>query len=258
DKGVARKPSTRAVIAVRRLAVVGLALLAVGCVTPVGVTPVDVQEAYRLQYENVLAADRPSEASKAVLRRLGLLDRFADDPAGVIAELHNGLPPTGGEDRLFALAALSFLQAQRTGDRSYFLASAVYAYALLFPEGSDVQLPRSDPRVRLAYDLYNQGLARGLSGVALAKTAQFSDEETLPEVHLESGTYALPFGQLVVDLDPSGLSWGGYRLARFVSTTDLKVRGLRNRYWHPGLGASLAASLAPGEASTKAIGAERI
>src|SRR5262249_41616411 len=107
-------------------------------------------------------------------------------------------PPTGDEDRLFALAALSFLQAERTGDRSYFLASAIYAYALLFPEGSDVRLPRSDPRVRLAYDLYNQGLARGLSGPAPVRTAQFSDDETLAEVHLESGTHVLPFGKLVV------------------------------------------------------------
>jgi pimeloyl-ACP methyl ester carboxylesterase len=36
------------------------------------------------------------------------------------------------------------------------------------------------------------------------------------------------------------------------------VRGLRNRYWHPGLGASLAASLAPGDASAEVIGSERI
>src|SRR5262249_49477649 len=72
------------------------------------------------------------------------------------------------------------------------------------------------------------------------------------------GTHVLPFGKLVVDLDPAGLSWGGYRLERFVSTTDLKVRGLRNRYWHPGLGAPLAAGLAPGDPPTQAIGAERI
>jgi pimeloyl-ACP methyl ester carboxylesterase len=247
------------VSAVRRLVAVGLALLAVGCATPVGVTPVDVEVAYRLQYQNVLSAHRPSEPSKSVLRRLGILERFEDEPAAVIAELHQGLLPTGDEDRLFALAELSFLQAEQTGDRGYFLASAVYAYALLFPgRGAGVRLPSSDPRVRLAYDLYNQGLARGLSGVAPVKTAQFSDEETLAEVHLEPGTHALPFGQLVVDLDPAALSWAGYRLDRFVSTTDLRVRGLRNRYWHPGLGASLAASLAPGEASGKGVGAERI
>ena len=61
-----------------------------------------------------------------------------------------------------------------------------------------------------------------------------------------------------VTLDESGLSWGGYRLERFIPTTTLEVRGLRNRYSHPGLGASLAASLAPGTASAKVVGSERI
>ena len=224
---------------------------------------IDPQAGYRLQYANALAAERPSEPSKAVLRRLGLLDRFEDEPSTVLAELHRGLCPTGDEDLLVALAELSFLQAERTGDRGYILASAVYAYALLFPgQGAGVQLNRSDPRVRLAYDLYNQGLARGLTGpYGEAETGGTDANVTnvsSGEVRLEPGTRALPFGKLVIDLDPSGLSWGGYRLERFVSTTTLEVRGLRNRYWHPGLGASLAASLAPGEASAQVIGAKRI
>ena len=57
-----------------------------------------------------------------------------------------------------------FSTRERTGDREYFLASAVYAWALLFPgEAAGVQLQRSDPRLRLAYDLYNQGVAQGLT-----------------------------------------------------------------------------------------------
>ena len=50
-----------------------------------------------------------------------------------LAELHGGLRPADDDDRLFALAELSFLHADRTGDRAHFLASAVYAWALLFP-----------------------------------------------------------------------------------------------------------------------------
>ena len=80
----------------------------------------------------------------------------------MLAALHSGLRPTGDDDRLFALAELSFLHAERTGDRAYFLASAVYAWALLFPgDATSGQLQRSDPRVRLAYDLYNQGCRPG-------------------------------------------------------------------------------------------------
>ncbi|HYQ91443.1 MAG TPA: hypothetical protein VES89_05040, partial [Candidatus Competibacteraceae bacterium] len=141
-----------------------LALALCGCATPVGVEHVDTQTAYRIQTESALATGQPSEPSKRVLRRLGLLDRFEAEPAEVLADLHRGLSPKGDDDRLFALAELSFLQADRTGDRAYFLASAVYAWALLFPDdATGTHLQPSDPRFRLTYDLYNQAVAKGLA-----------------------------------------------------------------------------------------------
>ena len=245
------------IVPMSMLALVGLVLLAVGCATPVGVTQLGLQAGYRLQTESALSAGEPSEPSKTVLRRLGLLDRFEEQPETVLAELHRGLSPAGDEDRLFALAELSFLHAERTGDRGYFLASAVYAWALLFPgEAAGVQLQRSDPRLRLAYDFYNQGVAQGLTGSPENTPGAMTDETA--EVRLQPGTRTLPFGTMELTLDESGLSWGGYRLERFIPTTTLEVRGLRNRYFRPGLGASLAASLAPGAASAKVVGSERI
>ena len=245
------------------LGLAGLALIASGCATPVGVKPVDIQTAYRLHTESALSAGQPSEPSKTVLRRLGLLDQFDGAPGGVLAELHSGLHPTGDDDRLFALAELSFLHAERTGDRAYFLASAVYAWALLFPgDATSVPLQRSDPRLRLAYDLYNQAVAQGLTEPrhqdVTSHDAPTATSEGSGEVRLEPGVRQLPFGTLQVTLDESGLSWGGYRLDQFVSTTTLEVQGLRNRYRRPGLGAPLAASLAPGQASANVIGAERL
>ena len=231
-----------------------LALALSGCATPVGVKHVDTQTAYRLQTESALAAGQPSEPSKRVLRRLGFLDRFDAEPAAVLAELHRGLSPKGDDDRLFALAELSFLQADRTGDRAYFLASAVYAWALLFPDdATSTPLQPSDPRFRLTYDLYNQAVAKGLA----VDPGEGVDKDT-DEVRLASGVHKLPFGTLAVSLDESGLSWGGYRLERFIPTTALEVRGLRNRYHTPGIGVPLAASLAAGPASAKVIGSERL
>jgi hypothetical protein len=226
----------------RVLGLSGLALMISGCSTPVGVKHVDIPTAYSIQNVSALSADQPSEASKTVLRRLGLMDRFDTQPAAVLAELHHGLKPTADEDRLFALAELSFLHGQRTRERAHFLAAAIYAWALLFPgDTAGVQMQPSDPRYRMAYDFYNQGLAQG-----------FGSGGEDAEVRLQPGRYPLPFGSLAVGLEPSGMTWGGYRLDRFVPTTTLEVRGLRNRYRSPGLGAPLAASIANGPAS-KAI-----
>jgi len=243
---------------------IALVLVASACATPVGVKHVSVQTGYRLLTESALSAEQPSEASKTVLRRLGLLDRFDEEPGTVLAELHAGLGAAGDDDRLFALAELSFLHAERTGDRAHFLASAVYAWALLFPGDATtgVQLGRSDPRLRLAYDFYNQAVAQGLTeprdeGDA-SGGAPTGTSEGAGEVRLEPGARKLPFGTLQVTVDESGLAWGGYRLEHFISTTTLEVRGLRNRYRIPGLGASLAASLAPGAASAHVLGAERL
>jgi pimeloyl-ACP methyl ester carboxylesterase len=249
-----------------RLAAVGLAvaLVAAGCATPVGVSRVDPQAAYRLHTVSALSEGEPSEASKMVLRRLDLMDRFKKEPAAVLAELHAGLAPTGDEHRLFALADLSFLHGERSGNRAYFLASAVYAYALLFPGGEQpTPLHQSDPRLRLAYDLYNQGLAQGLAATdpmgGTGKLGTGGQRGKHAEIRLDAGTRTLPFGTLALTLDETGLTWAGYPLEHFVSTTTLDVRGLRNRYRRAGIGAPLAASLADTTADTKKpIGAERI
>jgi len=234
------------------LGLAGLALVLSGCATPVGVKHVNIQTAYRIHTESALSAELPSEPSKTVLRRLNLLDRFDAEPAQVLAELHRGLSRASDDDRLFALAELSFLHADRTDDRAYFLASAVYAWALLFPDGATGgHLQPSDPRFRLTYDLYNQAVAKGLR----MTRGQAVDQD---EIRLESGIHKLPFGTLRVNLDDSGLTWGGYRLERFIPTTTLEVRGLRNRYRTPGLGAPLAASLQAGPASAKVVGSERL
>ena len=63
------------------LGLAGLALMASGCATPVGVQPVDIQTAYRLHTVSALSAGQPSEPSQTVLRRLGLLDQFDEAPA---------------------------------------------------------------------------------------------------------------------------------------------------------------------------------
>jgi len=110
-----------------------IALMLSGCATPVSVKHVDIPTAYRIQTASAISSGEPSNASSIVLRQHGLLDRFETEPAVVLAELHKGLEPVGDDDQLFALAELSLLHAQQTNDRAYYLASAVYAWSLLYP-----------------------------------------------------------------------------------------------------------------------------
>ena len=223
----------------------GIALILSGCATPVSVKHVDIPTAYRIQTASAISSSQPSNASSIVLRQHGLQDRFETEPTAVLAELHKGLEPTGDDDRLFALAELSLLHARQTNDRAYYLASAVYAWSLLYPgDGKGTQIPPTDPRFRLAYDIYNQAVAQGLAAPSDA-------EEN--EVRLKAGNFKLPFGTLQVSLDESGMSWGGYPLDRFISTTALEVDGLRNRYHNSGIGVPLAASLAKSPLSEKKV-----
>ena len=225
-------------------------LLIQGCATPVGIEPVDIQTGYRLNTENALSSGSPSEASKTVLRRNGLMDRFENEPEKVLAELHAELKPSGDEDKLFALAELSLLHGQKTEDHAYFLAAAVYAWSLLFPGDSQtIQFKPSDSRYRLTYDLYNQALAQGLAN---------PDGDDGVEVEIKPGRYQLPFGTLDLSLDESGLSWGGYNLEHFISTAFLEIRGFRNRYRSPGLGSTLAASISRDHSASNVAGANRL
>jgi len=233
---------------------ISAALILSGCTTPVSVKHVDIQTAYGLQTASAISSTQPSNASSIVLRQHGLQDRFETEPALVLAEIHQGLKPVDDDDQLFALAELSLLHAQHTNDPVYYLASAVYAWSLLYPEnGTVMKIPPTDPRFRLAYDIYNQAVAQGLAASSDAKDAEES------EVLLKAGNYKLPFGTLQVSLDESGMSWGGYPLERFISTTALEVDGLRNRYHKSGIGVPLAASLAKTPPSGKTlVGSERL
>jgi pimeloyl-ACP methyl ester carboxylesterase len=224
-----------------------LALLVAACATPVGVTRVDTQASYHRLTSSAVASGRASEYAQRVLRRNLLQARFEEQPSQALAELHQLYVRHGDEDRLITLAELSFLHAEKSGDRAYYLAAAVYAYALLFPgTGTSHTVDPVSRQYRLIYDLYNLGLAEGL---------RRTDDET---VDLTAGPRALPFGTLDVTVADADFVWLGYRLERFVPATALDVRGLRNRYWRTGVGAALVAGLASQEAIASIPGARRI
>ena len=104
-----------------------------------------------------------------------------------------------------------------------------------------------DPRLRLAVDLYNRGIALGLA------------TRDGNEVDLSERQLSLPFGSLDLTVKPEGFNYGGYHLTKFVSLADLEVRGLRNTYRRAGIGAALSAQVepTPGSPASRWIPAER-
>jgi pimeloyl-ACP methyl ester carboxylesterase len=128
------------------------------------------------------------------------------------------------------------LHGKATGSREYRLAAAIYAYALLFPEGAGAAPGRFDPRLRIAADLYNWTVATA-----------FSSEDGA-EVVPRSGTFAVPFGHIDVAFDPASLRAGNRELYHLVPVAELAVHGLAMRYRWPGLGAPLSALSRPVDA----------
>ena len=212
-----------------------MALTLSACATPISVTRVDPRAVHAELTRNVLSAGAPSRFSEIVVNRADLSAKFADDPEGTLRILHGELAGDGpAADLLFALAELSFLHAEHTGKPAYYLAAAVYASAYLFPPIGEPQPPAYDPRFRDACDLYNR-----------AVTAAFRSPDGAG-VELRAGVWPLPFGELDVSFDPAQLTWMTWQLSQFVSVAELEVKGLRNRYRRPGIGAPLAASVQSG------------
>jgi len=217
-----------------------ISLIASACATPIGVTRVDPRTAQYELTSNALNTDKPSSFSTRQLLNLDLYGLYQENPKEALAKLYKELAPTGDEDRLFALCELSFLYAEKSGERSYYLAATAYAWAFLLP-GKNTTPPRAiDPRSRWTVDIYNRALAKGLA----------SDDSQY--VVLKGGQFALPFGELTITFDEKDLIWTGFRLKDFVPAAELEVRGLRNRYRDPGVGAPLVASLEPMESLASA------
>ena len=205
-----------------------------GCTTPIGVARVDPQVVYRQQTRNILSGDELSQATRIVLTRWNLSQRFATDPEDALAALQTKVADgTAGSDAIFALAELSFRHARQTGKRAYDLAAAVYAFAFLFPDRTGAPPNPFDPRLRVACDLYNRAL-----------TAAFESVDRT-QVELRGGDFALPFGELHVAFNPASLVWAGRKLVNFVPIGLFEVRGIRNTYRQAGIGMPLAASGIP-------------
>jgi pimeloyl-ACP methyl ester carboxylesterase len=217
-----------------------LILTSVSCASsPVGVVHVDPSHVHRRLTGSALSTGELSVLSRSILLEANLDRLFEEEPEKALERLHDlAVSGSGGPGELFAAAEASFLHAERSGRQSYYLAAALYAWAFLFPEDPAEAPNPFDPRFRLAATLYNRGLTSALAS-------------TDGQLALRGGTLELPFGQLVVAFDSTQLVWHGRRMTGFTSIAEFRVFGLQAYYRRPGIGAPLAATLAPLETENR-------
>jgi hypothetical protein len=205
------------------------------CSAPVKVDRVDLRTAYGDLNRTALSSDQLSEATRTILRRAALLEVFDDRPDDAITALRGQAIATGMHwPDLYALAELNYYEGRRTKSKTMLLASALYAYAVLFPAGdTDRPSPYAGQFLHAA-DFYNLALTQVLSGAGAEGVA-----------NLQSGRHDLPFGVVDVAVDQASLTFAGRTMTSFVPTMNLEVQGFQNDYRSDGLGAPLAAGLEP-------------
>jgi pimeloyl-ACP methyl ester carboxylesterase len=170
-----------------------------------------------------------------VLHRAALLDTFDDEPDAAITALRAQAVATGMHwPDLYALSEMNYDVGRRTKSKPFLRASALYAYAVLFPVGEADKPSPYSAQFRYATNFYNLALTEVLTGDSAEAAAV-----------LQGGRFPLPFGSMDVIVDQSTLMFAGRTMTSFVPTMNLTVEGFKNNYRSDGLGVPLAAGLAP-------------
>ena len=186
----------------RRLGLLACLLFALAaCGAPVKVDRVGLRTAYDDLNRTALSSDQLSEATRTVLRRAALLEVFDSRPDDAITALRAQAIATGMHwPDLYALAELNYYEGRRTKSKAMLLASALYAYAVLFPTGdTDRPSPYAGEFLHAA-DFYNLALTQVLSGAGAEGVATGSqggricvrDHLRLHDVANDSAAMALP------------------------------------------------------------------
>lgn len=212
-------------------------ILLAGCATPIGIKQVSPRDSYRELMTNPLTEGVASNATKIVLRRFNLVGEHKNDPAAVIAFLHDKALHDDRRDTLYALAELSYLYGERLEKSvseaeqalapDYFLIASIYAYFFLLDDRNEPAVNAFDIRARTAADLYNFALWRGLeTGKAGA-------------LNLTRAVRKLPVGALAITVDLTKYPWKLEEFERFEPVDKYVIRGISIRNRSKGVGSAL-------------------
>ncbi len=183
----------------------------------------------------VASLDRPSQRTEDTLVRYDLKAMFRSDPEAALLRLEKFARQQPDADMVFALAELSWVEGRRL-DRwrraaaiDRFIDTVAYSYDFLFdPELADPQRA-SDPRFRLACDLYNGGLER------LLRAAQ-SNGQIMPDGMIRLKTHGK---EQVLPVSLTESPWTAANVDQLIIATDFEISGLPTRNYQYGLGVPL-------------------
>lgn len=115
--------------------VAGLTLAVSACSAPVGVARVDPRTVQRNPTASAVSAARPSSFTRNVLHEQECFVLFQDQPDEALRRLHGVAvsPETGTWRELFALTEMSFIHAEASGDRAYYLAASRFPSSSAWP-----------------------------------------------------------------------------------------------------------------------------
>jgi pimeloyl-ACP methyl ester carboxylesterase len=202
-------------------------------------------------HRSLLGLDRPSERTVETLKRYALEADYRHDPASVITNLDQQVRANPESDVVYALAELSWVESKKHERRhkaesiERTIDVLAYAYDYLFwPELAHARQP-SDPRYRMACDLYNGALDR------LVREAITNGSKI--EVN---GEFSLKLSgrEQVFKVTLRDSPWGPEDIDQIILASAFEVSGLPSINYQYGLGVPL---IAVRRSDKKAVGAER-
>ena len=181
--------------------------------------------------------DRPSVRTAETLRRYDLERSYRYDVDAALARLAALARDTPDPELVYALAELSWLEGQRLDRKrrasalDRYVDAVAYAYDFLFdPELAAGRQP-TDPRLRLACDLYNGALDRLIRAARTQGPIEPGNRITL-KVHGEEQAFR-------VELSHS--PWKPEDVHELLMASDFVVEGLPSHAYQYGLGVPLIA-----------------
>ncbi len=191
-------------------------------------------------HKSIGGLDHPSERTEETLRRYDLKERYRKDPVGALKLLERNARRNPEPELIYGLAELSWIEGQRAEGRrrnggaaalDHYTDTVAYAFDYLFdPELAHGRSP-TDPRFRLACDLYNAALDR-LIRASKTKDGLRLGETTL-KIHGSEQIIRLALWR--------DTPWEPSDVHELIPASDFEVTGLDSRSRRYGLGVPLIA-----------------